>query len=52
MSEAPSPLTVTVEREVDPETAARYYKLYIKYCPTAKDADQVRKMLGDYGGEG
>ncbi len=28
MSEAPGPVTVTVETKVDSETAARYYQLY------------------------
>lgn len=30
--------------------AARYYKLYLKVCPTASDADDVRKLLKNYGG--
>ena len=30
--------------------AARYYRLYLKYCPSAKDAAQVKKLLEAYGG--
>lgn len=29
--------------------AARYYRLYLKACPTAKDAPQVEKLLKAYG---
>lgn len=42
-------LGIAYARAQQGQKAARYYRLYIKYCPTAKDADQVRKLLGDYG---
>ena len=31
------------------EKAARYYRLYLKACPTEADVDKVKKLLEDWG---
>jgi pSer/pThr/pTyr-binding forkhead associated (FHA) protein/TolA-binding protein len=43
-------LGIAHARNRDGTRAARYYKLYLKNCPDAPDAEQVRKMLEAYGG--
>jgi len=42
-------LGISYAREGNGSKASRYYRLYLKYCPTAKDAHRVEKVLKDYG---
>ena len=45
MSEAPGPVTVTVETEVDAETAARYYALYHETFSALQVKAVARQLL-------